>query len=115
LFSIPKAHTDIRRQYAALYLERLGLVPEVTVEAQGTRYLSHIKITLIRHAVDLNADLEDGTFRRVRVSLIDALLELDDVETSRCLNLLSIPLLHNSARVPGLAVLHELRRPLLFL
>jgi len=66
------------------------------------------RATLILNRVDLNAELEGGTFRRVNVSLIDVLLELQDAETLRCLNLLSIPLLATGANIPDLGKVHQL-------
>jgi hypothetical protein len=65
--------------------------------------------------LDLEAPLVNGTFDRVHLSLLDAAMELQEVEKTRCLNALSIPLLHPPTCVAGLAELCKLRQALCFL
>jgi hypothetical protein len=56
---------------------------------------------------DLEAPLDNGTTRRVMMPLLNVAAELVDVETSRCLNALSIPLDSTGPGIPELQRVHQ--------
>lgn len=58
--------------------------------------------------LDLEAAKVDGAFKRIKISLLDAAMELQDVEMTRCLSAVSIPLVHLPNCVAGLSELCEL-------
>ena len=63
---------------------------------------------------DLEAPLENGTTGRVMMPLLDVAAELTDVQTSRCLNALSIPLDSTCPGIPELPHIHQCVKPPLF-